>query len=594
MLGLVCWATSSARAFGLDVADGTLPLPGDRGIALTALQGTTVEEIPVVFLGTYENFGGPGFDLHLVRLQGPIAEHVGVASGMSGSPVIFEGRLLGALAYRLGGLPKDPVAGVTPIGQVLAAAAVGSPPTRPTQAGLELIGTPIVASATLPAVREWLSTCLNKRGYSLEVSGGSGTTLPQAELAPGSPVGVELMRGDVRIAATGTVTWIDGDRVFAFGHPFLGGGRTSMPMVHAEVIHTLADLSGSFKLTKLGREFGAVVEDRLTAIVGQRGARARMIPMRVEVRGGDYGVQRFGFELIDAAQLSPILAATGVAQALLLNLGASREATLIGEGEVRLKDLPPIRFGSAFAGEDSPAAGLSLASDVLGLLDAIWANPFGPAQVESLSWEIAATSDLRRYRLEGVHFDRSPLRSGDRLQVSCNLRALRGGVLRKEIELRLPGDLPSGTVVTLAVGAPDAVERALGQPLRQRLQTARDLGAFSDALGSARGANHLEAVLFEPGRAVVSRGLALGSLPPSAERLLGATDPGAPRRARDGGVLDARAVPFDGPVEGLQLFRIRLDGGTFRLLPTGSPPTETPGLSPVRDSFRAPSRESSR
>ena len=121
LLLLLAAAVAHAELPGDEAGEPKLT-PGDRGIALTVLEGSQTREIPVRFIGTYDDFAGPGYDLHLVELEGPDAEEVGVAAGMSGSPVYFDGKLIGALAYRLGFLPKKPVAGVTPIADMRAAA----------------------------------------------------------------------------------------------------------------------------------------------------------------------------------------------------------------------------------------------------------------------------------------------------------------------------------------------------------------------------------------------------------------------------------------------------------------------------------------
>ena len=183
-------------------------------------------------------------------------------------------------------------------------------------------------------------------------AGGTGRDGGSEErsLEPGSPVGVELVRGDMRIAATGTVTWVEGDRVYAFGHPFLGSGRVEMPMVSAEVIHTLADLAGSFKLSNIGGELGAVVEDRHAAIVGQIGRRARMIPVDLSVHGADYGDADYSFEVIRSPSLAPVLSAVSVMTALQTSAGYSQTATLMARGRVRMRDLPDLPLEMAVAG----------------------------------------------------------------------------------------------------------------------------------------------------------------------------------------------------------------------------------------------------
>src|SRR5436305_2265583 len=117
----------------------TLPLSqihaGMRGVAYTVFQGTTPEAMDVEVLGVLKNANGPKGDVILVRLGGAKAEYTGVVAGMSGSPVYFNGKLAGAVAFRIGEFSKEPIAGVTPISEMLEISALDTTPTSvPVQA----------------------------------------------------------------------------------------------------------------------------------------------------------------------------------------------------------------------------------------------------------------------------------------------------------------------------------------------------------------------------------------------------------------------------------------------------------------------------
>jgi len=532
-------------------ATSTDLLPGKSGVVRTVLKGHTIEEIPLTFLGTYENVLGPGFDLHLVQLEGPIAESVGVANGMSGSPVYIDGELIGALAYRFGFMPRVPVAGVTPIERILDAARLGPLAAPAVDAVASPIGTPIQMGSMCGLVREWAEPQLRELGFIPVAGGSSGETAaaPQ-ELVPGSPVGAELMRGDLAIAATGTVTLVDGDRVYAFGHPFLGAGRVEIPMISAEIVHTLADITGSLKLTSPGHEIGMFTEDRLSAIVGSIGARARMIPVDLHVSGEGYGEQSFHFEMVRHARLSPLLAAAAVANALSSNLGLDQKATMLATGRVRVTGMPDLPLEMAFAGEGAPPAGLAIAVALQARLVELWANPFTFPEVEGLQLEVKVEPDVHRYRLDALHYDRRPLQAGQMLEVQCVLRKYRGDTRTETLRLQVPPGLADGTALTLAVGSPAQIDRALGRQIAARMRSARDLGSTLKALGDMRSAHRLTAVLFSKEGGVVSRGAAFEQLPPTAEHLL------ATRSAAGGGSRKAVSslvrteVELNGPVEG--------------------------------------------
>lgn len=564
-------AAAGLLLFGAAAASGgepALPEPapplraGATGVALTVVEGDEIREIPVKYIGVYNDFGGPGFDVHLVELAGPDAEAVGIANGMSGSPVYIEGRLIGALSYRLGALPKRPIAGVTPLPAMREAArAGGSFPGARTQSGLEPIGTPVLATGIADEVRRWLGSELEPLGFALAPGGrgaGAGDE-PAPALRPGSPVGVELVRGDMTIAATGTVTFLEGDTVFAFGHPFLGSGRVEMPMVSARVLHTLGDMAGSFRLTNVGGEVGAIVEDRLGAVVGRIGQKARMIPVDVRLHGADYGEQAFHYETIRHDRLSPLLGGAVVASSLR-TAGYSQEATLLARGRVRLEGLPDVPLEMAFSTSAGTDPTLMLATEIQFTVASLARNSRAELAIAGIELEIDASRDAVSYTIEDVQYDRGTLVPGAPLHIRCLLRRYRGGTEVREIELRLPPNLPDRGGLVLVVGNPMLVDQALGRPLIERLKSATDVESLVQVLGESRSSNRLTAVVYRPGRAVVSRGTAYSALPPTAEHLLGtqARSSGAP-----GGPLAspiARAeIALDGPVRAGARLGLRVD-----------------------------------
>src|SRR6202140_3096095 len=92
---------------------------GMKGTALTVFQGVKPESMDVEVLGVMHNVNGPKGDIILIRLHGTKPEYTGVVAGMSGSPVYFDGKLAGALAFRIGEFSKEPIAGVTPIEEMM-------------------------------------------------------------------------------------------------------------------------------------------------------------------------------------------------------------------------------------------------------------------------------------------------------------------------------------------------------------------------------------------------------------------------------------------------------------------------------------------
>jgi hypothetical protein len=484
---------------------------------------------------------------------------------MSGSPVYIDGRLIGALSYRLfgGGLPREPVAGVTPIEDILDAARSRTVTAGRDAAALSPIGTPVLLGGMIGPVREWVGEQLEEMGFVL-VGGGEAEDVASipTELRPGSPLGVTLVRGDFNVAFTGTVTWVDGDRVYAFGHPVLGTGRVEMPMVSAEVIHTLGDLGGSIRLSNVGAELGAIVEDRLTAVVGRTGVRARMIPVDLRVSGAAYGESSFRFELARSTTLTPLLAGMVVANALIANTGYDQEATVRADGAIRLAGLPDLPVEMAFAGEGITDPSIAVAAVLQQTLNGLWRNPFDEVEVDGIDLRVAVEPEVRRYRVDAVLYDRDPLRPGDTLTLRCVLSRYREESVTRELTLDVPAGVPPGSRLSVAVGSPLDVERALGGPTAERLRSAEDLESAIRVLGERRSAHRLRAVLFHETPAVISRGAIYDDLPPTAARLLSA--PGASRRdaRRRLSRLSSAELEMDGPIEGGLTLRLQVDSGS--------------------------------
>ena len=247
---------------------------GQMATAWTVFTGTNPEPMQVEILGVLRGARGPGQDMILAQLHGAKPEYTGVVAGMSGSPVYIGNKLLGSLSYRIGQFAKDPIAGITPIAQMLEVKdmpvntqwASGSPHVAGTQTDNSLssdgmtfqpMETPLVMSGFRPAaIRLWQKEMAGTGLDIIAAGGGSGSSKPDASgsfdaispsavrsIVPGSAVSAQLVRGDLEVSATCTVTYVDPEQLLACGHPILQAGTVSLPMTTAEVVETLASPS---------------------------------------------------------------------------------------------------------------------------------------------------------------------------------------------------------------------------------------------------------------------------------------------------------------------------------------------------------------
>src|SRR5688572_7399676 len=327
--------------------------PGMVGVGRTVFEGSELSEFTVHIIGVLRNIQGPKRDLILARLEGGPLAKTGVAAGMSGSPVYVDGRLIGAVAYSIGSFPTEAIAGITPIEEMTDATAaaarrtheaarielpitpeslaatlrhsyqrlapfasraadvrsLGLPASEGAQLGTMLrpIATPLLMSGFEPETMALLTSIFGGAGFTPMAGGAVGGRASAAEraamtgpLREGDAVGVSLVGGDVEMGATGTITHIDGDRVYAFGHPFFNMGPSALPMTRAYVYAMLPSLMSSFKISTLGDVIGTMRQDRATAIAGTLGKGPATIPMTVTLnsrRGGEAATRTFRFDI---------------------------------------------------------------------------------------------------------------------------------------------------------------------------------------------------------------------------------------------------------------------------------------------------------
>src|SRR5260370_29165576 len=286
--------------------------PGMRGVAYTVFEGTKPEYMDVEVLGVIKNSNGHKGDLILVRLHGTKPEYTGVVAGMSGSPVYIDGKLVGALSYRIGQFSKEPIAGVTPIADMLeinemdsslpSESSASSKPhaetARTSSAGgsadlqsyanyLTPIEAPLVFTGfSEDAVKRFASQFAAAGIVPVMGVGGVSDAKQPEPIEPGSAVSAILVRGDMDIAATCTVTYMDADRLLACGHPLLQYGMVDLPMTKANVVATLASPLNAFKIVNGTETVGSWVQDRHNGILGHMGQSAQMIPVTLTVHGG--------------------------------------------------------------------------------------------------------------------------------------------------------------------------------------------------------------------------------------------------------------------------------------------------------------------
>jgi hypothetical protein len=537
--------------------------PGMVGVGHTVFQGDEIEEFTVHVIGVLKNVVGPNRNIILARLEGgPLAE-TGVIAGMSGSPVYIDGRLLGAVAYQLGQFPKEPIAGITPIAEMTEATALapsvpGSRPVAlswpPTPQELFAVwsqglgrampfasgGTPALVSgdaglAQVATLLRPISVPLVSAGFSADALGpltsafadrgflpvsssvASAQTRPVSTssrtLRPGDAMGVALLTGDFILGATGTVTHVDGDRIYGFGHPMYNLGPTEFPLTQADVHVVLPSLMTSSKLASFGDVVGTVQQDRATAVAGRLGAGPVMIPVTITLNSDRIPSRSFSFAMVRDHTFTPLLTYLTVANVLLGYERGAGPASYTVRGSATVRQHGEIAFEDIFAG-DQPANAAS--AYVAGPLTLLMRNAATPVEVEKLALTIDATEQARTARVERVWLDTDRPRAGRPVNVKVLLRTSTGDDLLKTIPIDIPAHA-SGTM-QLLVG--DANRLSAEDRRSARGAETQEVAQLIRTFNRARRSNRLYVRLSSPARGAVINGEPLAALPPSVLAVL--------------------------------------------------------------------------
>jgi hypothetical protein len=460
-----------------------------RGVAYTVFQGVKPEPMDVEVLGVLHGMNGPKSNIILVRLHGQKVEYTGVVAGMSGSPVYLDGKLAGALAFRIGEFSKEPIAGVTPIADMLEINAFDKSPAEEASAAKPAVANapgktaaPGEATALAGATQNFaqylkpIDTPLVFNGFSEDsvrqfapqfgaagivpvMGAGSVSEEKQPEpLEPGSAVSAILVRGDMDIAATCTVTYIDPQRLLACGHPLLQFGSVDLPMNKAQVLATLPSPLNAFKIVNTTERAGVFVQDRHTGILGVFGKQPDMIPVTLTIHGGS-SAKEFHYEVLNNPRLSPVAMMATVFNALHGVNEFGEEITYRLNGTIDVKGFPEVGLRNMFAPADNGQPAAMAAALSLGeRFGRIYDNPYNAPAVKSVKLDFDLVRERRWARLESARTDVTEARPGDQITVETVLAPYRGERVVRQIAVKIPTSTSKGNLRIL-VSDGDTLDR---------------------------------------------------------------------------------------------------------------------------------------
>jgi SpoIVB peptidase S55 len=465
---------------------------GMRGVAYTVFEGVKPEAMEVEVLGVLHNVNGPKGDIILVRLLGQKVEYTGVVAGMSGSPVYLDGKLAGALAFRIGEFSKEPIAGVTPIADMLEINGLDQSPAEETSAGrpsvsavagrtgtpgtvtglpgadsgvasssnyLKPIETPLVFNGFSEQAIHLFAGQLGDAGIVPVMGAGSVSSDKQPEpIEAGSAISAILVRGDMNIEATCTVTYIDPQRLLACGHPLLQFGSVDLPMNKAEVLATLPSPLNAFKIVNTTEPVGAFVQDRHTGIMGVFNRQPEMIPVTLNIHSGS-GVKQFHYEVLNNPKLTPVALMVTVFNALHGVNEFGEEITYRLAGSIGVKGFPDVTMRNMFApGENAQPAAMQAAMSLGERFGRIYDNPYNAPAIAGVKLDFDLVRERRWARLESARTDVNEARPGDEIMLETVLAPYRGERIVQQISVKIPTSASKGALRIL-VSDGDTLDR---------------------------------------------------------------------------------------------------------------------------------------
>jgi hypothetical protein len=459
---------------------------GMRGVAYTVFEGVKPEAMEVEVLGVLHNVNGPKGDIILVRLHGQKVEYTGVVAGMSGSPVYLDGKLAGALAFRIGEFSKEPIAGVTPIADMLEINAMDRSPAEESAAvkpsvnavagktaapggisvlpGSSLSGasgdsgsgfanylkpieTPLVFNGFSEQAIQLFAGQLGSAGIVPVMGAGSVSDDKQPEpVEAGSAISAILVRGDMDIEATCTVTYVDPQRLLACGHPLLQFGPVDLPMNKAEVLATLPSPLNAFKIVNTTEPVGTFVQDRHTGIMGVFNRQPEMIPVTLSIHSST-GVKQFHYEVLNNPRLTPVALMVTVFNALHGVNEFGEEITYRLTGSIGVKGFPEVAMRNMFAPSDgSQPAAMQAAISLGERFGRIYDNPYNAAAVAGVNLDFDLVRERRWAHLESARTDVTEARPGEEIMLETVLAPYRGERIVQQIPVKIPTSASKGTL----------------------------------------------------------------------------------------------------------------------------------------------------
>jgi SpoIVB peptidase S55. len=523
---------------------------GMRGTARTVFRGSEPEDFNVEILGVVPGAIGPKQDLIIGKISGGQADRTFVFQGMSGSPVYVDGKLVGAISYSFP-FAKEPICGITPVEQMIkifeqnaapknnqprafsfaelastefkpqfpqgsaVAASVVTNSSVPNVAGqaFQRIGTPIAFSGFTQETLNLFAPQLASVGLTPVAAIGGGAKITPLEkynektLQGGASVTMQLVRGDYSMSAAGTVTFRDGEKIYAFGHPFLNLGISDLPMSESTVVTVVPNVNNSFKLAVPTAMVGTMTQDRNTGVFGQLGKAPKMIPVKLNLQTSRGQTETLDFEIARDDFLTPLLLNMAVYNSITANERGLGDSTIKIEGLIKLKNQEPVKVERRFTG----AQATQLASGAVAIpVNQLLRSGFDETEISEITMNVTSFDGTKSAVLERIALDRSEVKPGETFEVHSFIRTNTGQVFVQRTPITIPKDTPAGTLL-VSVGDGNSLQQI--SPARAFVP--KNLGELVKTINQVKKNDRLYAQTYRVTNGAIIGAKEMPNLPPS-------------------------------------------------------------------------------
>ena len=569
---------------------------GQKGKGKTVFEEARIEEFEADILGVLTNTN-PKRNVIIARLTGRNLETTGVIAGMSGSPVYIDGKLIGAVAFSFP-YAKEAIAGITPIGEMLAISsdkaksetASFSPeipfttslslerlfalrqdvfPVREGQAvlgrGLNPLRIPLVFSGYSPRVMDKVGPFFSRMGFTPVKSGSGAQTLekPAAadmSLREGDPVTLQLVTGDLDLSAVGTVTYVDGTKILAFGHPLYNLGAVNYAMAKAKIITVVPALDNSFKLAETGTTIGTFSQDRTAGALGEIGKLPNLVPFRVRLTGDGTNLREYGFKVVADPILTPVLVNMSLLTLLQSEERSVGDLTLDLQGDIYLdtgSSVQNIHLEDMYSGNFDEAV-QSVANFITAVVFFLGSNEFKDIGFHRIDLGLKSEDHARFASLERVWLDKYESSPGETIAIKVFYRTFRGETRVEEVPLTTP-NLPAGSEFRLLVGDAASMQQVEAGIYRAAGIVPRSLNQLVRLLNNLRKNNRIYFKIIASKPGLFLKGEEMPNLPPSMKSLFASPRAASPAPTElNSSTLGEHQIPLPYIFKGLASIPIKI------------------------------------